>query len=184
MHRFLSVLTLSLLIAAPAAASQWTVVPGKTRLGFIGTNSGKEFKGEFRTFSAKINFDPAAPGDGKAVVEIDTGSIKTTFPEDYDRDSGGKDWFYIKSYPKARFETTSFSKTGPNSYEAKAKLTIRGVTKNVTLPFTLDISGDTAHMTGELKLDRTEYGVGQGSTSKWFGAGVKVVVDLTAKRAG
>lgn len=184
MLRLTGLAVMMCLVALPAAAANWQVVPGKSRLGFVATKNGKEFTGEFRSFTANIAFDPQALGEAKAVVDVDTGSIDTSFSDDEDQAARGSDWFYVKKFPKAVFETTAFHKTGENSYTADANLTIRGVTQKVSLPFTLDITGDIAHMKGGVTVNRGAYGVGQGrfAKGKWFGLDVKVVVDLTAKR--
>ncbi|MFP3943204.1 MAG: YceI family protein [Alphaproteobacteria bacterium] len=172
------------LVTLPAAASDWQVVPGKSKLGFVATQNDKEFTGEFKSFSAGITFDPQALDEASATVNVDTGSIHMDRPKDEIEAARGPDWFHVKKYPKAVFETTAFRKTGTNSYTAEAKLTIRGVTQKISLPFTLDISGGTAKMHGSVTVNRGAYGVGQGqfSKGKWFGMDVKVVVDLTAKR--
>lgn len=185
MNRLLSMLTISLwagVAALPAHAAGWSVIEDKTKLGFMATNNGKEFTGKFGRFSAAIVFDPDDLAGSKVTVVIDTGSVETGFPQDQNEAAKGKDWFNTAAFPKARFETTAFRGTGANAYEAGAKLTIRDVTKDVVLPFTLHISGDTAHMKGEVTIDRTVFHVGEGTTSKWFGTDVKVTVDLTARR--
>ncbi len=57
--------------------------------------------------------------------------------------------------------------------------------KPVVLPFTLAIAGDTARMNGQLVLNRTAFGIGQGkwSTPGVVDAKVVVIVQLTAHRA-
>lgn len=184
MVRVIGFAALFSLLSVAVPASEWQVVPGESRLGFVATQNNKEFTGEFESFSADITFDPQALDTASAKVNVDTGSIRMKRPEDEVEAARGRDWFYVKKYPKAVFETTAFRKTGANSYVAEAKLTIRGVTKKITLPFTLDISGDTARMEGAVTINRGAYGVGQGqfAEGKWFGMDVKVVVDLTARR--
>jgi len=63
-------------------------------------------------------------------------------------------------------------------------LTIRSVRRPVTLPFTLDLTGDHAHAIGRLDLVRTDYGIGQGSwsTAQAVAFEVAVTFDLTATR--
>jgi polyisoprenoid-binding protein YceI len=61
-------------------------------------------------------------------------------------------------------------------------LTLRGVAKPVTLPFTLAIAGTTAHAKGHLNLARTLFGIGQGtwSSGQWVALDVGVDVDIVA----
>ena len=55
---------------------------------------------------------------------------------------------------------------------------MRGLTKDVTLPFTLTIAGDQAHAVGKTTLVRTDFGVGQGSWSSGDMVALDVDVDL------
>jgi polyisoprenoid-binding protein YceI len=79
----------------------------------------------------------------------------------------------------------SFQATGPGRYVAAGVLTVRGVAKPVSLPFTLAINGAAAHMTGAVALNRLAFGVGQGEwkATDTVPANVTVNVDLTAHRA-
>lgn len=169
--------------AAPLHAADWRVDPAKSTLGFTGSQSGQSFDGRFSRWDATISFDPAHPESGHARVVIDMASAATG---DRQRDAAlpESDWFDIKAFPQAVFEATSFRPRGGNAYDAVGSLTIRGIRKDVVLPFTLDIAGDAAHAQGRLPLLRTDYGVGQGdwSNGQWVGLDVAVTVDLTAVR--
>jgi cytochrome b561 len=172
-----------ILLARPAFAADWAVDPGKSALGFTASVSGANFEGKFKSWQAEISFDPANPAAGHAKVTIDMASAVTG---DRQRDSAlpDADWFAVKKNPQAVFEATSFTAKGGNQYEANGTLTIRGVAKPVTMPFTLDISGADAHAKGKLDIVRTDFGVGQGdwSTAETVGLGVSITFDLVAKR--
>ena len=49
-----------------------------------------------------------------------------------------------------------------DDYVANGKLSLHGVTKTIALPFTLKITGNTAHVVGKAVVIRTEFGLGQG----------------------
>ena len=55
----------------------------------------------------------------------------------------------------------------------------------VTLPFTLELKGDTAHVTGQTVINRLNFGIGSGemATSQVAGPNVTVNIDLRAARA-
>ena len=61
------------------------------------------FQGRFKRFSAQIDFDPAAPDAGRALVEIDLTSAETG---DAQRDTAlpQAEWFDTKANAQARFE--------------------------------------------------------------------------------
>jgi len=181
-----SLVAASALLAAASAsakAATWTIDPAKSQLGFTGSENGAAFSGHFGKFSGTIVFDPANPGAGHADVTIATGSA-TTGDQQKDGAMPDSDWFAADKYPQAHFVATTFKATGTGAYEAVGTLTIRGVTKPLTLPFTLAISGDTAKADGSVQLIRTEFGVGQGawSTAQYVALQVSVSFDIVAEK--
>lgn len=174
----------ALLAATPGYAANWIVDHENSALGFIGAQEGNEFTGIFRDWSAEIVFDPDALDQARADVAIATGSAHTG---DTNKDGAlpGRDWFAVNMFPEARFATNGFRYLGEDRYEAEAELTIKSVTRWVTLPFTLTITGDEARMRGELDMLRTNYDVGEGqwSSGETVALPVTVTVDIVAKRA-
>ena len=171
-------------LAAPALAEPWTVDQDASLLGFVARQGGSPVEGRFTSFEAEIEFDPDDLDDSRVSVAIDMASA-TTGAADRDSQLPSSAWFDVPVFPEARFDTTAFRRVDGDRFEAEATLTIRGVSRQVVLPFTLDISDDVAHVVGELEILRTDYGVGQG---QWEAADVVaheviVVVDLTATRA-
>jgi polyisoprenoid-binding protein YceI len=165
---------------APAPA--WTV-DGGARLGFRGTLSGEAFDGVFHRWNAQIAFDPKNLAGSKVVASVDVASAATG---DSDRDSAlpTADWFDAAKFPKAVFATRAFRDLGGGKYEAAGDLTLRGVTRPVTLPFTLQINGDKATLNGQTVIDRTAFGVGQGQwkNGDTLKLRVAIIVALTAHR--
>ena len=180
MNRMLIVLAVMLFVV-PALAADWTVDKSKSELGFTATQTGAKFTGHFTQYDAGIQFDPAHPEQGHAVITIDMASAVTG---DKQRDQAipGADWFSVKAFPMARFEAKTFRSTGKDTYEAAGTLTIRGISKDVTLPFTLKTANGIATVDGTLPLTRTDYGVGQGewASGKWVGLDVTVTVHMVA----
>jgi polyisoprenoid-binding protein YceI len=167
-----------------ASATDWSVDYAKSRLGFIATQSGAAFDGAFKTYHATISFDPANPTAGHATVDIDMASVSAGDPS---RDAAlpQADWFDVGHFAQAHFEAASFQPKGGDAYEAVGTLSIRGVKKDVVLPFTLDIQGDAATAKGQLKIVRTDFGVGQGpwKSGDTVGLDVTITVDLIAHPA-
>ena len=168
-------------VSAPVLAADWATDGAKSQLKFTGTQAGAPFSGKFARWEAQISFDPANAAAGHALVIIETASAATG---DVQKDEAlpQADWFNAKAFPQARFEAKSFKPLGNDRYEAAGSLSIKGVTKDVTLPFTLQISGDKAHMVGHLDIERTDYHVGEGSWSAttFVGGTVGIDIDLIA----
>ncbi len=146
-------------------------------------SDGGGYDGKFGKWDAAIAFDPNNLAASKATVVIDTASVTIDY-SDAQEELPSKNWLDVATFPTATFTTKSFKSLGGNKYEAVGDLKILNVTNEVTLPFTLTITGDTAKMDGTLTFDRSKWGLGKG---KWtegdfvnLDAGVKVSV--VAKR--
>lgn len=171
-------------IVPSARASDWAVDMDKSRLGFIATQSGAEFSGRFHEFSAKVDFSPDDLESSVVDVEIDMLSVDTQ-SGDRDRDIATSDWFHSGAFPTARFFADDFVRTGDGRYEARARLTMRDVGRDVILPFELSIVDSPekpdikqATVKGRLDLLRTSWGIGQGQWADTGTVGGTVVVTV------
>lgn len=182
------VMTVTGLGAAQArAAANWSVEKSPGAIQWEGTEGGgKVFAGRCETFEAAIAFDPADLAHSSVRVAIDMAACLTG---DAQKDAflPQQGWFDVGGFPEAVFEAKSFRHEGGSKYVAEGTLTLKGATKPVTLPFTLDIDGDKAHAVGETTLKRLAFGVGDTAdlaSSEIAGPDVKVKIDLRATRAG
>lgn len=178
-------LAVAVALASPGAAhaADWTVDPARSRLEFSGTQTGAPFTGRFGTWSATIAFDPAKPEAGHVAATIDLASAKTGDAQKDEAMPGG-DWLDAGRLAQARFEATGFRPKGGDAYETTGTLTLRAVSKDVVLPFTLTLGGQEAHAVGKATILRTDFGVGQGAWADggMVGLDVEVSFDLVATR--
>lgn len=168
-----------------AGANAWTVDKANSKIRFRSAFSGTAFEGGFSRWDAQINFDPKNLAASKAVISVDLASVSSG---DSDRDEAlpSADWFNVAKSPRAVFTTTAITGGTGGKYIAAGTLSLRGVTKPIVLPFTLSITGDTARMTGQVVLNRSQFGVGQGQFTAADTVPFEVTVPVTvvAKRAG
>lgn len=173
----------ALVLATPAYAvppDTWVVDPAASTINFSGTHMDKPFQGKFLTWASTILFSETDLSLSKAKVMIDTASASTG-DKMYDGTLPNKEWFDVKQFPQAVFETKIFKKTGENTYEAEADLTIKGITQTIILPFTLNITDKTADMTARLTLDRLAFDVGKKADEKAEWVGRDIVLDIKLK---
>ena len=176
-----------LAVSTARAAIRWSVEKTPGAITWQGTDgSGHVFTGHCDSFDADIAFDPADLDHSSVRVAIDMAGCLTG---DAQKDGylPQQGWFDVGGFPKAIFEAKSFRHLGGDKYEADGMLTLKGVTKPVTLPFALDIAGGKAHAVGETTLQRLAFGVGGGSqlsSPQVAGPDVTVKIDLHATRAG
>jgi polyisoprenoid-binding protein YceI len=182
-RRIAMIAALACAVLAPASAAQWNVDFAKSRLGFTVSWSGQPFEATFKSWKADINFDSAVLAHAKATVTIDLGSETSSAP---DNDDGlkGAEGFAISQFPTARFETTGFTSKSGGNYVANGRLSLHGVTKQISLPFHLTIVGNSAHMTAKAVVLRTDFGLGQGewASPAIIAHEVAIIVDLTATK--
>lgn len=167
----------------PPPPAEWTVQPGSS-LGFAASMNGEQFNGTFRRWTAQIRFDPDNLSASKVDVAIDMTSAVTG---NADRDAALPDtpWFAAARFRQATFHAEHFRKLGANRYAADGVLTLRGVAKPLTLPFTLAITGANARMTAQVGVNRLAFGVGQGewASTQVVPSAVTVTVALNARKA-
>jgi polyisoprenoid-binding protein YceI len=175
---------LALVTVSANAATTWTVDPAKSSLGFRATQAGASFEGSFKKFTSEIAFDPADLATSKITTTVDIASV-TTASAQRDGELPKPDWFDTSKFPKAVFTTTKIESRGTDKYLATGTLQIRDQTLPIALPFTLTVTGNTAKAVGSVEVDRTNFGVGQGSwaTTDMVGRKVMITIDLAATRA-
>jgi polyisoprenoid-binding protein YceI len=183
MRAGLATVFLAVVAGSPAWAAHWNVDFAKSRLGFSVQWGNEPFSAAFKRWSADIDFDPADLAHADVSVMIDLAS-ETSDEPDFDSGLKGAQGFQTTQFPAARFVATKFIRKAASSFEAHGTLTIRGISRDVTLPFSLAIAGRTAHMTGTAHVLRTDFGVGQGmwSSSTPVSHDVSVNIDLFATR--
>jgi len=189
-------LWLSLLVALfahPAVAGPqdiWTVDTRASALAFSVTQVGSIVSGRFPVWTGEIVLDPSAPAAARIDIRIDTRAVST---DNYDVDSllKGPNFLDVRKFPEARFVSTAVLPKGGDRYEAQGKLTIRDVTRDAVLPFSLAIADDPGHpgalrakARGRFVVKRLDYGVGQ---NEWAGTGqvaneVTLDVNVVANR--
>jgi polyisoprenoid-binding protein YceI len=121
--------------------------------------STKGVSGIFKTFFATMEFDEADLANSKFVMTIDVNSINTGNGLQ-NKHAIGDDWFDAAKYPKIKFTSSSFTKTG-TGYSVKGKLQVKNTTKEVTIPFTFKKTGSKATFNAKFTIDRIAYGVGK-----------------------
>jgi len=174
----LAILLLALALPGLAAATDYTVQSASSTLGFSNTFQGETFQGHFEQWTAAISYAPTNLAASKFDVTVQLASVKTG---DSDRDSAlpGQAFFDVAKFPQAHFVTTGFRQNG-NQVIADGKLTLRGVTRPVSLQvnFTPQGSGATLDVAGSVQ--RLDFGVGSGeyADTSVIGAEVKITAHL------
>jgi polyisoprenoid-binding protein YceI len=148
--------------AAPALAqAPQRIALERSAIRFAFKQMNVPVEGRFRKFDAAVAFDPAKPEATKAEFEVDLGSIDLGSSE-ADTEAKRKPWLNVEAFPKAKFVAASVKSAGPGKYEAAGPLTIKGITQNVTAPFTLVEAAGIRAVEGQFIIRRLQFRIGDG----------------------
>ncbi|HSG33379.1 MAG TPA: YceI family protein [Sphingomonadaceae bacterium] len=164
-------------------AQAWAVEHTGSAINFAGVAEGSAFEGTFGNWEADIAFDPEHLDWSGVTVTIDLTSADSGNP-DRDMPLQDNDWFATALHPNATFKADSITSDGSGGYVAEGELTIRDITRPVSLPFTLAIEGDTAMMQGSVTINRQDFKIGTGTwQDRSVGNEVTINVSVTATKA-
>jgi polyisoprenoid-binding protein YceI len=165
MRTRIAVLAVALAVAAPAlAADTYQFDNSHTTVGFQVRHIFTMLGGKFQDFSGTIRVDRANPEASSVEFTI---QAATVFTNDAKRDEHLRtpDFFDVANHPTITFKSTSVEAAGESLYAVTGDLTMRGVTKRVTLPVRFLGEGKdpwgTEKMGFELAttLNRQDYGI-------------------------
>ncbi|TQM17568.1 polyisoprenoid-binding protein YceI [Pseudoxanthomonas sp. 3HH-4] len=148
-----------LLATAPAMAADYVQAPGST-LVFASNYQGETFTGKFGGFTTTMSFDPAQLAASKLDVAIQLAGTQTG-NKDRDDTLVSSDFFNVGKFAQARYTATRFRSLGGNQYAADGTLSLRGVSKPVTLTFSWT-PGAQPVLTGRASVKRLDFGIGGG----------------------
>lgn len=166
-----------------AAAACWMPVPAADSIVFNTTQAGAPFQGSFTKFAGAICLDQPRAQDNYIRVKVQTASVDTGLPE-LDDALRGPDFFDVSRWPQASFVSESVSAQGAGRYQVTGKLTLRDVTREISVAFTLAAStGGGARLQAALDFERLDYhiGLGQWRDTRWVGNEVNMKFSIGLK---
>jgi polyisoprenoid-binding protein YceI len=112
-------------------AGKYELDPVHTVVGFVARHMLSKVRGQFTEFAGTIEVGESLQ-DSRVDVEVRTGSI-TTHTEKRDEHLMSGDFLEIEKHPVLTFRSTAFRPTGGTSFELDGDLTIKEITRPVTL---------------------------------------------------
>lgn len=147
------------------AQTKWNADKSHSNINFKVTHMMiSEIEGSFKDFNAVMTSTKDDFEDSKVEFTAQAASINTS-NEKRDAHLKDDDFFATDKYPDITFKSVSFKKVADKKYKMVGNLTMRGVTRSITLDVTLmgtinDPYGNTrAGFKIEGKLNRKDYGI-------------------------
>lgn len=155
---------LTVLISSLTSASQvLRPVPEQSSVKFKIKNFGFNVTGSFTGLQGTINFNPENPATSVLDVTIQATSVNTGI-DMRDNHLRKEEYLNVKKYPVIRFVSVRIS---PSSRSGTlfmlGKLTIKNVTREISFPFTAAPQQAGYLFTGEFRINRIDFGVGESS---------------------
>ncbi len=178
---FLALMCVALPSTIGAQIPVFEITPVESTIKFD-VEASVDIVGKFDKWNATLTF--TSPELSTAVLDIkiqaatvDTGSgMKNGKLK-------GKDFFDVEKNPLITFHSAKAVQTGPDTIQFEGDFTIRGVTKQEKLEFTITGKGTGAGtIKGTMAFDRKQYGMNSGIPFIKIADRVEVTVDLKGKR--
>ena len=148
-----------------SATGTYAIDPSHSRIGFVARHAMvTKVRGSFNEFEGTGYFDAENPANSHLELTIQAASIDTR-SADRDGHLRGNDFFDMETYPTITFTSTAVDKVDDDTYRVTGDLTIKGVTKPVSVDFeyagtAVDPFGNTRlGLEGSVVINRKDWGV-------------------------
>jgi polyisoprenoid-binding protein YceI len=177
-------------MAAAADPAVYKVDPDHSGVSFTIRHFVSNVPGRFKDFDGVVKYDKQNPAASSVSFTVQAASLDTD-NEDRDKHLRSADFFETDKFPTLTFSSTSVKPVDAHTLEVTGDLTIKGVTRKVTVP--VEVLGTVKGPRGEkagfetsFKIDRKEYGINWNRVLDTGGAvlgdDVKIGISIEADR--
>ena len=169
---------LVLLVSFSVSSFAQSIDQSNSKVEFkIGSIMWAKVKGEISNMKGTVKFNEAKPTQAFFDVSINVNTINTD-NEKRDTHLKTEDFFDVNKYPQISYKSSSVTTT-ENGYLSKGKLTIKDITKEVSIPFILVKDGGKESLVGEFEIERLDYNVGVDQSTMLVDKKVKLTITFT-----
>lgn len=155
-------------VTSQAAAENASAV-ALSEVGFSATQLGEQITGLFTEHEISLQLDDNQLSSAVLSASVNTSSVSSGDSQ-IDSTVVTREWFASAEYPVASFTSISISKIADAEFEVVGQLTIRDVTQEVTFP----MQQSASVFSGEVVIDRRDFGVGVGGQDEFVGPEVTI----------
>jgi polyisoprenoid-binding protein YceI len=185
-YAILAIFTSFFVSTSAFGAEKYVIDPSHASIGFsIRHMVINKVKGDFRNYTAEFLHDEQDISQSSASAVVYAASIDTGQPE-RDQHLRSPEFFDVEKYPTITFQSKKIEKVGDKDYTAVGTLTMHGVSKEISMPFT--IVGKIKDPWGKIRvgiesqftLNRLDYGLAWDKKMEdgGFMVGHKVSIEL------
>lgn len=147
-------------VSPSPAGTKFSFSQDGSKIEFVGAKVTGKHNGSFGTFSGTINVVDGNPERSSVTADIEIASISTEI-EKLTGHLKSPDFFDAAKFPKARFTSTAIKAGGANgaTHTVTGNLDLHGVSKSITFPATISISGDNVTVNADFAINRKDFGL-------------------------
>lgn len=153
-----AILTASLLLSVSAFAESYASVQEGSTIQFLIGQGGGSMTGVFKKFNGNLVLDAANPAANKITLSVDTGS--SSLGGENDKEASAPTWLSSKAFPAATFTSSKVVAKG-SRLDVSGKLSIKGISRDVTFAVDLAESGGRKIAKGQVPINRLSFKVGE-----------------------
>ena len=173
-------LTLSVSFAMAAGnGTPYSVSTQKSTLKWTGKKVTGQHNGSVALSAGTLMVENNVLTGGKFDIDLKTITCEDLKDAEYNAKLVGHlksdDFFSVEKSPIAAVEIVSATKKAGDSYDITAKLTIKGITKDITFPATVKVTGKNVVAVAKITVDRSQFDIRYGSSSFFEGLGDKAI---------
>ena len=134
----------------PTLTGTYAIDPAHSRIGFVARHAMvTKVRGSFNEFTGSGTFDADDPANSQLTLTVQAASIDT---RNADRDAHlrSNDFFAMEQYPEIIFASAEVEQVDDEHYRVTGDLTVKGVTKPVTVDF--ELAGSAVDPYGNLRI--------------------------------
>jgi len=169
-----SIIAFMLLPFMSLGQTNWKMSSGE--VSFKIKNAGLTVTGRFSGLKTTLLFSPDKLAASSLKGSVEVATIKTGIDK-RDKDLQEEKYFNTDKYKLIEIASVKLSKKG-NQYEGLFNVTIKGVTKQITIPFECNQQGKNAEFKGDFSINRRDFGVGE--KSMMMSDNLNVSIDIKA----
>ncbi|ACU57850.1 YceI family protein [Chitinophaga pinensis] len=168
-------------VAATSKVTAFQVDNKSSKLLWTARKVTGEHTGTINISNGTLNVENNALQSGS--FKLDTRSIAVTDIKDADGNAKltghlkSDDFFAVEKFPAADFAITGIKPHGNNLYDVTGKLTIKGITNDISFPATVVIDKGKLTANAKIKVDRTKYDIKFRSKNYFENLGDKAIYD-------
>ncbi len=161
-----------LFVFSTSLAQSPSQISGK--VSFVIKNAGFNVEGSFSGLQGSINLNLLNSKNAKINVSLDPRTIDTGIGL-RDKHLKKAEYFDIEQFPIIKMESSSITKNN-NQFEGVFVLTMKGKSKELTIPFSVTKEDKTLHFEASFEIDRQDFNIG--GSSFFMSDNVKIDVEL------